>query len=213
MTIMVMGERTTNAQLVVDLNALGYLHKDWITLDPTYGTGRFWTLWKPDFLLRSDRYVQADKWVCAFDFTDLPLTDRGVNVVVFDPPYKLNGTSTGKGASALDEGYGVQHWLSWQDRHGLIRDGIRECARVASDVLIVKCQDQVCGGKKRWQTREFAEFGESCGFRLADQLHVGGFRPQPPGRRQEHAQQDYSTALIFKRLPSRTANNRSESLR
>jgi hypothetical protein len=118
---------------------------------------------------------------------------------VFDPPYKLNGTSTGKGAASCDEAYGVHRAATWQERHALIRDGITECARVADHYLLIKCQDQVCSGQKRWQTREFADHAEAQGFRLADMLHVSGFRKQPDGRRQVHAQQDYSTLLVCER--------------
>lgn len=32
----------TNADLIVDCARLGYLRKEWITLDPTYGRGLWW---------------------------------------------------------------------------------------------------------------------------------------------------------------------------
>ncbi len=44
----------TNAHMIVDAARLGYLRKDWWTLDPTYGLGNFWTLWQPTwFVTRS----------------------------------------------------------------------------------------------------------------------------------------------------------------
>ena len=194
--IAVMGTRTTNAEMVKDLAQLGYLRAYWITLDVTYGLGRFWNLWRPQKLTKSDLYVEGPG-VQPWDYTALPLDDRLFDVVVFDPPYKLNGTSTGDGCSSSDADYGVTEYMPWQQRHANICAGIAEGARVARRTLVVKCQDQVCSGRKRWQTREFADCGEAHGWRLADQLHVSGSRPQKG--RQIHAQQDYSTALVFKR--------------
>lgn len=196
MSVRVMGDRHNNAELVRDLATLGYLRPEWTTLDATYGLGRFWKHWRPDVLVANDRYTEADTH---YSFTDMLWGDQFFDVVVFDPPYKLNGTSTGKGCAASDRDYGVAEQATWQERHALIFDGIVECARLARRVLIIKCQDQVVSGRKRWQTRLFADAAEACGFRLDDMLHVGGIRPQPAGRRQVHAHQDYSTALVLVR--------------
>lgn len=35
--------------------------------------------------------------------------------------------------------------------------------------------------------------------KLVDELHVRGYRQQPPGRSQKHARRDYSTLLVFKK--------------
>lgn len=81
----------------------------------------------------------------------------------------------------------------------LLIEGTIECARVAKIMLLVKCQDQVVSGKKRWQTRAVTEAAEAAGFGLLDALHFEGGRPQPEGRRQVHARQNFSTLLVFKR--------------
>jgi len=121
-----------------------------------------------------------------------------VDVVVFDPPYKLNGTSTGLGPSAADARYGVSGaYASVAERHALILDGVAEATRVARRRVLVKVQDQVCSGRVWWQTRLVADHGESLGCRLVDQLHVPGHRPQPGGRRQVHARRNYSTLLVL----------------
>ena len=193
--IATLGGRRTNAELIRDCAALGYLHRDWSTLDPTWGTGRFWQLWRPAMLIASDLYtggrdhqlgskkpaswVYPTQYVARWDFTNLPAEDQSLDAVVFDPPYKLNGTSTGRGAATSDAGYGVNVPASWQERHQLINQGISEACRVARRTVLIKCQDQVCSGAKRWQTREFASTAEGCGFELIDQLHVQGARPQP----------------------------------
>lgn len=102
--------------------------------------------------------------------------------------------------AAVDERYGVDAYASREDRHDLIRAGMKECTRVLAPggSLLVKCQDQVNGGRVRWQTIEFANYGVELGLELVDMLHMLGGRPQPPGRRQEHARRNYSTLLVFR---------------
>lgn len=202
MAVLTFTTASNNAELILQCKELGYLHDDWAIIDPTYGLGKFWTLWCPRHLIATD--LDPTKNPSRFppvDFTAMPYGTGIVPAVVFDPPYKLNGTSTGKGASASDANYGVDgKYVRWQDRHQLIRDGITECLRVTNDYLLVKCQDQVCSGKKRWQTREFAAHAEDHGAELVDMLHLGGYRKQPEGRRQVHSQQNYSTMLILRKI-------------
>lgn len=198
--VMAIGEWRNNAELIADMPRLGYLHDDWLTFDPTYGLGRFWTIWRPRVLLASDIDPRAEG-VFGWDFTDLPVTSSSIGAVVFDPPYKLNGTSTDRGAAKADKRYGVTEYASQGDRHRLIIDGITECVRVLKrdGMLLVKCQDQVNGGKVRWQTREFADHAESLGCRLVDMLHIRSYRPQPPGRTQQHARRNFSTMLVLRK--------------
>lgn len=203
MTVLAIGHRTNNAQLIADCAELGYLRKEWRTLDPTYGKGRFWSLWEPNQMTCSDilgkESWQDGRYVRFGDFTNLPYEAGDFEAITFDPPYKLNGTSTGKGVASSDVSYGVDVPSTWEDRHRLIIAGIQECARVAGHILLIKCQDQVVSGKKRWQTRIFADVAESNGFELIDMLHVQGYRPQPEGRRQVHSRGDYSTLLVTRR--------------
>jgi hypothetical protein len=199
--VMAIGTWRNNAELIADMPRLGYLRDEWFILDPTYGLGRFWTKWRPRNLHASDISPALSPIKPAIDFTKMPWPSRFFDAVVFDPPYKLNGTSTGKGASAADVRYGVTEYAPQADRHTLITDGITECVRVlkVGGTLLIKCQDQVCGGKVRWQTREFADHAESLGCRLVDMLHIQSYRPQPPGRRQQHARRNYSTMLVLRR--------------
>jgi hypothetical protein len=118
------------------------------------------------------------------------------DAVVLDPPYKLNGTPT----EEVDDRYGVHIVRSWQYRLQLIELGILECSQVARRYLLLKCQDQVCAGQKRWQTYQFTKCGEACGLILVDRFDMLGTpRPQPAGRRQVHTQVNYSTLLVFRK--------------
>lgn len=220
---------TKNADLVVDCVALGYLHADMHVLDPTFGRGRFWRRWHPHHLVGCDLDPARSPLGHSIDFTELPYP-RTFDAVVLDPPYKLNGTG---GSHPSDDDYGVANTVRWQARHALICAGITEAARVlvAGGTLLVKCQDQVCSGAVRWQTREFADHAESVGCELVDRFDLLGHRPQPtttPCRRckatglepvrvfpvcarcvgrghtdrvQRHALRNYSTLLVFRRCP------------
>lgn len=187
MTVKAISTARSNAELIAQCAELGYLRKDIITLDPTYGKGRFWTKWCPDKLIGTDLDPDRSLWhLGGVNFTKLEATFEYTRFeqIVFDPPYKLNGTSTGKGPSASDVDYAVTEYKSWRAKHDLIQAGISSCAAVAADdcTLLIKCQDQVCCGEVRWQTHEFARHAAVVGFRLVDMLHLRGGRKQPEGR-------------------------------
>ncbi len=131
------------------------------------------------------------------DFTDLPYSDREFDAVVFDPPYKLNGTPSD--TDGADERFGVHTPTRWQDRMALIRAGARECARVSSRMLLVKCQDQVVSSVIRWQTKAVAEEVEPMGFGLKARFDFLGYRAQPGGRRQLNPASCSSQLLVFER--------------
>lgn len=196
--VLAIRERATNAELIEDCARLGYLRKEWRTLDPTYGLGTFWNRWRPLRLVGTD--IDPLKNVFepghSVDFTKLPFSNRSFDCIVFDPPYKLNGRSQ----ETTDEKYGVHVYASWQQRMDLIRRGLNECARVLGDgYLLLKCQDQVCSGKVRWQTVEFTNHAASLGLGLVDRMDFLSYRAQPNGRRQVHARRNASTLLIYKR--------------
>lgn len=91
---------------------------------------------------------------------------------------------------------------AWPTNADMIRDGITECLRVLKPGghLLLKCQDQVNGGKVRWQTIEFAGHAEQAGPAvLVDMLHMLGGRPQPEGRSQQHARRNMSTLLVLRK--------------
>lgn len=189
----------SNAELIRDVAQVGYLKEEWTTLDPTYGYGTFWKLWKPLILVATDldpKKSPSSKH--GQDFTDMPYLDQAFDAVVFDPPYKLNGTPD----EAVDERSGVHKATRWQDRMKLILKGTAECARLAHEVLLVKCQDQVCSGKVRWQTDEVTEVAKLAGLRKVDRFDLLGGRPQPEGRDQKHARHNSSQLLVFMRKGS-----------
>lgn len=189
--VLAVNDWPTNGDLIADVSKL-YLSKEDRILDATYGRGRWWTKWQPDKLYTNDLYTEAE---FSYDFRDMPFHDGEFDVVAFDPPYKLNGTPT---LGDFDDAYGVDQRTNWRERMAYLLDGFTECARVASDLVLVKCQDQVCSGKMRWQTFEVLVRAADLGLRLVDRFDMlGGTRPQPVGRRQVHARGRGSTLLVF----------------
>lgn len=184
----------TNGHLIAEVARLGLLRSEDTTLDPTYGLGTFWNVWRPDNLINFDLSGRKGRDGVA-DFTALPFADESVDAVVFDPPYKLNGTPT----EEVDERYGVAQPSRWQDRMALIRAGARECARVCRRTLAVKVQDQVVCSKIRWQTRAVADAVEPLGFALQARFDFLQRREQPAGRNQINPASCSSQLLVFRR--------------
>jgi hypothetical protein len=186
---------STNAELIADVAQLGYFNDSDTILDATYGRGTFWGKWRPTNLVCRDR-AHDPTW----DYEAMDYRDATFNVVVLDPPYKLNGTPA---MGAMDDRYGTgEAYTRWQDRHAGIKRGIDESLRVlvSGGILLLKCMDQVCSGQVRWQTIEFSQHAVEQGARLVDMLHyLDTPRPQPSGRRQIHARRNYSTALVLRK--------------
>lgn len=196
--VMSIDKWASNAELIRDCARIGYLRKEWRTLDPTYGYGTFWKLWQPDELVGSDLDPSKSPTGQSADCTALPHERRSFPCVVIDGPYKLNGSPSDTGG--VDERFGAHVYTDWRDRMQLLRDMLTEGARVLGDgYLLFKCQDQVCSGKKRWQTIDFSNHAATLGLGLVDRFDLLSYRPQPAGRSQKHARQNSSTLLVFKR--------------
>jgi len=185
----------TNGHLIADVARIGYLRSSDRVLDPTYGLGVWWSCWRPDRLTAHD--LEPGKAPDgAQDFRDLPYPRASFDAVTFDPPYKLNGTPD----EATDGRYGVDQPATVPERMALIFDGMTEAARVLTrrGALFVKVQDQVVSGAVYWQTDEVTAHAEALGFGKVDRFDLlGGGRPQPAGRAQQHAYGRPSTLLVF----------------
>lgn len=201
MTVLAAHTWKSNAELIADVHALGYLHDEDTIWDCTYGRGTFWKVWRPKYLIGTD--ITPGLTPCAaVDFTSPPsewLRVMRFGAIVMDPPYKLNGTPD----PYVDERYGVHKATTWQDRMQLIRDGITAtvpCLKVGG-IYLLKCQDQVCSGAIRWQTIEFTLHAKEQGLELIDRFDLlGKHRPQPmEGRTQKHAHGRGSTLLVFRK--------------
>lgn len=182
---------------MADVARLGYL--DGSVLDVTFGLGTFWSNHRPHFLTACDIDVDKSPLGISVDVEHLDrhFAERSFDVVVFDPPYKLNGTPD----PTVDARYGVDVVESPTRRMRRISIGTQQCCAVADKRVLVKVMDQVVSGKKVWQTDAVTEAAAAMGFRKKDRLDLlVNPRPQPPNRRQVHAQQNYSTLLVLERI-------------
>lgn len=217
--IMAAGDWPTNAHLIEAIahSDLPYLEADARTLDPTYGMGAFWRRWTPDELVASDLDPAKSPAQISVDFRHIPEAWGQFDRIVFDGPYKLNGTP-----SDPDVRYGVAQPTRWQDRHLLIRQGLHHLAGRLhpKGYLLLKSQAQVCSGAVRWQPDEFTLVASTCRLRKVDEFHLPSYRPQPERTRkhkackgtgcgdcvdgrvpskQHHAARNFSTLTIFRK--------------
>lgn len=192
--------RRTNGQLMADVAELGYILPEDSVLDVTYGKGRFWTKYVPDHLVRNDLYSAEAVFHCNWESL-YPDWERQFNVVVFDPPYKLQGTSSNAGPASSNAAFGMDRAYVRPDALlASIGRGLVECVRVTypGGYVMVKSMDQVVSGDKVWMpSRIERSMEESLHCRLIDRLYVFGYRQQPPGRRQVHSHGSFSTLSIF----------------
>jgi hypothetical protein len=187
----------SNGHLIADVARLGYL--DGHVLDASYGLGVFWQQWRPDRFTGHD--LEADKAPDgALDVRHLP--DRyprsTFDSAVWDPPYKMRGTPA---SGSTDERYGIGQPATVDEIVELILAGMTACAAVLTrrGHLLVKMQDQVVGGRVFWQTDVTTAHAAELGFDKVDRFDLlGGGRPQPGGRVQQHAYGRPSTLLVFR---------------
>lgn len=197
-TIMAIDEWLSNGHLIADCHRLNYIGDLDSVLDPTYGYGVFWSVWKPKGYLFHATDLDPEKSPDnpdGVDFRKLPHDDKSFDVVVYDPPYAFRGTS----ALDSDEQYGVHINERWQDRWSLIFEGLEECCRVARRRVLMKCQASVVSGKVRWQDIEAVSVAERCGFGIRDRFEFLSYREQPKGTSQKHARRNASTLLVLDR--------------
>lgn len=219
-----------NGELIQAVHDLG--HVNGLVLDATFGMGTWWRnaegLTRVTGRVGMDINRTKAAWamrggvtgpggpMCA-DFRRPPFKRGSFQTIFYDPRYKLNGTPT-LDAGGPDERYGADAVKPWQQIQAELLDGLGH-VRADGDVavtdglapllapngrLLAKCMDQVSSGRMRWQTFELMKRAEQVGLELVDLLEYEIHpRPQPEGRRQLHAEANYSTLLIFGRPPIR----------
>lgn len=194
------GEWSNNAELFVDVAALGYLPEP--VLDLTFNSGKFWGQYHPVQLVTNDLDPQWDTHYHE-DFRATKFADGEFASVVFDPPYKLSGTNQ---LGEFDRQYGTAETRSRVAILGLIAGGIAEAARIASEFVLVKVQDQVSSGAMRWQTSVAFDVARAMELTQVGEFWLeGGGLPQDPERGQQHERHTYSTLMVF---GTAGANNR-----
>lgn len=189
-------EWPTNAEMIEDCVRLGYLRAEWRTLDPTYGRGTWWNLWRPDELVTHD--LRDD----GVDFQTLPHEDGEFDVAVFDPPYMAPGGRTTSTLHDFNDRFGLHSTpRTPADNQDVNNLGLTEVARVVrpGGFILAKCMDYVNGGRVFWGTFWTIAHGLHIELTLFDRLeHV--HQPGPQSQvTQEHARRNLSTLLVFRK--------------
>ena len=199
----------TNAQMIQDVHRLGYLKDEDRILDPTYGRGTWWRLWRPEILWGMTLDMD-DPWKAKeghpdprWDFRCMGSPDEEFDAVAFDPPYVCVGGRETTTIQGMHDAYGMGNAPTTPEgvQHD-INAGLVECKRVVKKggIVLVKCQSYVTSGKLFPGTFLTWQFATEIGFQLVDHLcHISGARPQPAGRRQVHARRNQSDLLILRR--------------
>ncbi|HID54776.1 MAG TPA: site-specific DNA-methyltransferase [Anaerolineae bacterium] len=185
-----------------------------VVADVTYGKGVFWQNVPPGQYI-----VKATDIADGTDCRRLPYADESIDCVVLDPPYmegfyrKKSSQKAGSGShTSFRSAYANGDEVNGQTRktgtakwHAAVTDMYfragREAQRVLKKkgVLIVKCQDEVSGGKQ-WLTHvEIINAYEKYGFYTKDLFVV--VRKNRPGvsrlKKQVHARKNHSYFLVF----------------
>lgn len=207
MSIMSITKWPNNAVMMVDVMKLGFIYGN--VLDATFGLGKFWSKCEPENLVSNDKYVDADY---SYDFTDFPEDwENKFDCVIFDPPYKLNGSSVLK----EDIRYGVHREASVKERLSLIIDGALECLRVVKPrgYLAIKVQNQVASGRVHYQTDIVtqalggASYSNTEKARKIAEFHLMRTPRPQPHTKQVNPYNNYSTLMIFRKRGKRAVKD------
>jgi len=187
-----------NSELIADCARLGYLDKDWLTLDPTYGKGNWWNDFRPH------RLVAHDIAMDGVDFRKLPYPDNHFDAVAYDPPYVSVGGRTTTGIKEFYDAYGLEEApLTPSGLQMYINMGLSEAYRVVKPkgIVLVKCQDYISSGKLWTGVYHTQEWARVLGFKTEDifLFLAKKSRAQPGGRRQVHARRNVSTLFVLRK--------------
>jgi tRNA G10 N-methylase Trm11 len=183
-----------NADLIADVNRLGYIRATDDTLDATFGKGNWWKIFHPNVLI-----APADDW----DFTKMSRFDSAIfDTVVFDPPYVSKGGRTTSTIPEMDNAYGMDDAPRTPDLvQQQIFDGLDEVHRVLKPrgIALVKCMNYISSGKL-WLGAHFAlEYALAIGFMCEEIFyHTNAGRPQPH-EVQVHARNNLSMLYVLRK--------------
>ncbi len=186
----------SNAELIADCARLGYLRDDDHILDPTYGRGVWWKVWRPEKLTT---HHQPDDGI---DFRALPHSDGTFDAVAFDPPYVCPGGRKTSSIKAMHGAYGMdgEDFRTPRELQDIIDAGVLEMRRVVKPrgIVLVKCKDYIWSGCLFAGTHFTLTGALDGGFELVDRLeHIGTPGPQSQTR-QVHARRNLSTLFVFR---------------
>ena len=175
-----------------------------IELDPTYSKGNFYkTNVIDEPILKFDIFPQREEVVQA-DCRNLPLKDRSVSSIVFDPPFlATKGKSLVVDSSANIIARRFSVFPTEKELHRFYAESLKELHRVLKDdgILIFKCQDKVSSGKQYFSHVFICNEAERIGFSAVD-LFVLLAKTRLVAawqRKQRHARKFHCYYWVFKK--------------
>lgn len=213
----------TNGHMIADLAKIGYLKKNLLTLDPTYGEGLWWTEWQPS----EGKLFDHDLKIDGHDFRNLPYRDNYFGQITYDPPYVSVGGRDTSNIKVMYDAYGLRDApTSPVKLQKLINEGLTEMYRLvrparrlasgelSGGIVICKQMNYVSSGKLHLGIFHTMYHAWDLGFEIEAQLfHVrksGG--PQPQNRtkklkngkivksKQQHPHNNVSCALVLRKV-------------
>lgn len=198
------------------LRALVGLHCNGsVDADVTYGAGAIWKDLEPpqlkfDISPRPDKFEPSFKFdilprgsgVIAADVRHLPLRNKSLKSVMFDPPFIAGAEGVESESLIQKNQYGS--YKNSREMMTFFRAACREISRVLKTygILIFKCQDFVNGRAQFWAHMEIHLMAIELGFKLKDLLILNNKnRPiQSNLQNQCHARKFHTWFMVFKKV-------------
>lgn len=170
-----------------------------IQCDVTYGNGQFYKkVVQPS--LKFDIQPQGKNVVAACS-TALPLTDKTIESLMFDPPF-LTYIKQGREHNSIMAKRFSGYW-AYSELEAHYSKTIKEAARVLKPkgVFIVKCQDIIHNHRLHCTHNLVINWAEDNGFRIKDLFILPAKHRMPVNTKgkQQHARIFHSYFLVFEK--------------
>jgi SAM-dependent methyltransferase len=171
---------------------------DGFDLDPTYGKGNFYKN-IPEPRLKFDVNPGNIPGVKQADCTKLPLEDKSLNSIMFDPPF-IAAIPKEKATGIISTRFGYYRNVQ-TELWGMYHKALKEFYRILkpNGVLVFKCQDTIDAGKQYLSPVEIINCAINLGFYPKD-LFILLARNRIIGKthhKQQHARKFHSYFIVF----------------
>lgn len=215
MAVLAADRWASNAELIAAVHELGYLRDGDHVLDPTFGKGTWWNVWRPEKLTGLRRSLDGT------DFRDLPFLNETFDAVAFDPPYVCPGGRKTSTIQNMHNLYGMNEggaadpdFKTPAELQAIINAGLTEMARLVrpartkhdGGIILTKCANYIWSGDFFEGAELTRDHAKTIGLAVVDRFEfLTKPGPQPTvnrdgsARRQVHARRNLSTLWVFRK--------------